>query len=106
MPSNTKKKTLGNKMTRCLESYKADLIFGATRGRCLTAKHFLLATGLHNVTGSGTAIDKLAKRETAQVVRSQKVANHETILPIKPRDETCIGVGTFFNFIGVGTIKF
>ena len=47
-------------MTRFLESYKAHLIFGITRGKCLTAKPFLLPTGLHNITGSRTVIDVLS----------------------------------------------
>ena len=87
MPSNTKKKTLRNNMTRFLESYKADLSFGVTRGKRLPAKHFLLATGLRNITGSRTAInvlshlghyvdyDKTCQIETAQAIKTQKTAN-------------------------------
>ena len=107
MPSNTKKKTLRNNMTRFLESYKADLSFGVTRGKRLPAKHFLLATGLRNITGSRTAIDvlshlghyvdydKTCQIETAQAIKTQKTANDETALPFKPRDETC-NAPTFF----------
>ena len=107
MPSNTKKKTLRNNMTRFLESYKADLSFSVTCGKCLPAKHFLLATGLHNITGSRTVIDvlsylghyvdydKASQIDTAQAIETQNTANDETILPFKPRDEKCI-VSTFF----------
>ena len=95
-------------MIRFLESYKAHLIFGITRGKCLTAKPFLLPTGLHNITGSRTVIDvlshlghcvdydKTCQIETAQAKKNQKRANDETILPFKPRDEACI-VPTFFR---------
>ena len=94
-------------MTRFLEFYKAELIFGITRGKCLTAKHFLLATGLHNITGLITVIDvlshlghcvgfdKTCQLETVQAIKTQKIANDKTILPFKLRDETCI-VPTFF----------
>ena len=94
-------------MTRFLESYKAHLIFGITRGKCLTAKPFLLPTGLHNITGSRTVIDvlshlghcvdydKTCQIETAQAKKNQKRANDETILILRPQDETCI-VPTFF----------
>ena len=87
MPFNTKKKKLGNKMARFLQSYKADLIFGFTHCKCLTTKHFLLATGLHNMAGSRTVSDvlshlghsvdcgKICQIETAQELKLKEIAN-------------------------------
>ena len=46
-------------MTRFLESYKGDLIFALTLRKCLFEKHFLLATGLQNLTGLRTVIHVL-----------------------------------------------
>lgn len=100
MPSNTKKKSLVNKMTSFLEFSKADLMFGVTRGRCLTAKHFSLLTGLHDITGSRTFIDVLSHSvycldydKTCQIETAQAI---KTILSFMPRDEMCI-VPTFFR---------
>ena len=65
-------------------------------------KTFLLATGLHNITGSKTVIDvpshlghcvdydKTCQIETVQAIKTQKIAIDETILPFKARDETSI----------------
>ena len=38
-------------MKRLVEVYSSDLIHGVTRGKVITAKRFLLALGLHNLTG-------------------------------------------------------
>ena len=74
-------------MARFLQSYKADLIFGFTHCKCLTTKHFLLATGLHNMAGSRTVIDvlshlghsvdcvKICQIETAQELKLKEIAN-------------------------------
>ena len=79
-------------MTRFLESYKGDLIFALTLRKCLFEKHFLLATGLQNLTGLRTVIHVLwhlghyvdyrttCQIETAQAIKAEKIANDETIL--------------------------
>ena len=36
---------------RLIDSFAADMFHGVTRGKTITAKHFLLALGLHNLTG-------------------------------------------------------
>ena len=36
---------------RLIQSYSSDLIHGVTCGKTITAKHFLLGLGLHNLTG-------------------------------------------------------
>ena len=41
----------GGKSPRIIDSFCADLISGVTNGSVLTAKHYLLAVGLHLITG-------------------------------------------------------
>ena len=36
---------------RLIQSYSADLVHGVSRSDTITAKHFLLALGVHNITG-------------------------------------------------------
>lgn len=38
-------------VNRLVQSYSADLLHGVTKGKFITAKHFLLGLGLHNMTG-------------------------------------------------------
>ena len=90
-----------------LYSYTADLVFGVTGGKVITAKHFLLATGLHNITGSkkvieitsrlGHSLDYLSTCdiETAQARKMQVLDEEVSILPLKPKDSTSL-VRTFF----------
>ena len=40
-----------NTVKRLVESYSSDLIHGVTRGKVVTAKHFLPGLELHNITG-------------------------------------------------------
>ena len=42
---------------RLLKSYASDLIHGVTRGNVITAKHFLLGQGLHNMTGQKKPVE-------------------------------------------------
>ena len=49
-------------VANCLSlSYARDLIHGVTRGKVITLKHFLLGTGLHNITGQKLPIQLLSK---------------------------------------------
>ena len=36
---------------QCLIESAADMVYGVTKGKTIPAKHFLLALGLHNITG-------------------------------------------------------
>ena len=36
---------------RLIQSYSADLVHGVSRSDMITGKHFLLAQGVHNITG-------------------------------------------------------
>ena len=84
---------------RLVESYGADLIHGVTRGKTLTAKHFLLAMGLYDVTGSRMVIevvnklghcinyDSVCEIATAQAEKATILASSNAILPLKPANE-------------------
>ena len=95
------------RITRLIDSYAADLIYGVTRGKVITAKHFLLALGLHNLTGMRKVIDinnrlghcitynQACDVETALAQKAQKMATMDTALNLKPRTETDV-VLTYF----------
>ena len=40
-----------------IQSYSSDLVYGVTRGKVITAKHFLLGLGLHDVTGQKKPVE-------------------------------------------------
>ena len=51
---------MNDSMKRLNMSYSSDLIHGVTKGKVITLKHFLLAMGLHNLTGQKTIINILS----------------------------------------------
>ena len=65
---------------------------GVTLGKVTTAKRFLLALGLHNLTGQ-----KKGHRDQQQTgtLQAQKIAEMSTALLLKPNNETDI-VLTYF----------
>ena len=48
-------------ISRLAESFAQDIVYGVTRGKVLQVKHFLLALGLHNLSGSRKVIDLVNK---------------------------------------------
>ena len=92
---NRSKETSVN-MTRMAESFAQDLVFGVTRGKVLQLKHFLLALGLHSLSGSRKVIDIVSKFghclnynlvceiETSQAELAQKQLSNKTSLPLQP----------------------
>lgn len=84
------------KVSRLVESYSADFIHGVSKGACITKKHFLLALGLHNLTGQkkvtqithrlGHSISygKTCEIELAQAQKAQELAKLSSMLPLKP----------------------
>ena len=84
------------KVSRLVESYFADFIHGVSKGACITKKHFLLALGLHNLTGQkkvtqithrlGHSISygKTCEIELAQAQKAQELAKLSSMLPLKP----------------------
>ena len=89
-------------LSRQIDSFGADLIHGVSRRKVITAKHFLLALGLHNLTGKKEAIviinklghcinyDKTCDIETAQAEVVLKQSAMVGILPHLPQAEEII----------------
>ena len=88
--------TRSSNAVRLVNSYASDMIHGVTRGEVITAKHFLLALGLHSITGQKKPIqicnrlghcisyDLAMDIETAQVQKAQLLAETSGSLPLKP----------------------
>ena len=83
-------------MNRKITSYASDLISAVSKGKTITAKHFLLALGLHNMTGQRSAIEILNRLghcldynttceiESAQAIKAQKLSQNSLSLPLLP----------------------
>ena len=79
-----------------MESYAQDLVHGVTRGEMITAKHYLLALGLHNISCQKNVVDIINKLghcisysltcdiETAQAEIALEKSKQTTLLPVKP----------------------
>ena len=69
-----------------VHSIASDLVAGVTNGKIMTAKQFLLALGLHNITGTRKVVDIVSRLghcinykttceiETAQAVKAQALS--------------------------------
>ena len=87
------------RISRLTKSLSQDVVFAVTRGRAFQVKHFLLALGLHNLTGSRKVIDIVHKFghclnynstceiETAQAEVAQENLQKGTFLPVQPVSE-------------------
>ena len=88
-----------------VQSYSNDLIFGATRGKLITLKHFLLGLGLHNLTGQKVLVQFLSNlghsmdcNVVCTIQTAEAIAAHEEYkdggnLKIKPtNDETILTI--------------
>ena len=92
---------------RLVESYSSDLIHGVTRGKVLTAKHFVLSLGLHNITGQKKPVQIINRLghcleynvtceiETAHAEASQQQYADSGVLPVRPISANH-AVNTFF----------
>ena len=82
---------------RLVESYAADFLHGVSKGKVVTAKHFAVATGLHNITGSkeivqithnlGHSISYPLTCDilTGQAQVVQECQSKNNILPLQPK---------------------
>ena len=94
--TTSERKSRSTKMNRLTESISQDIVFNLCEGKVLQSKHFLLALGLHNLTGSRKVLDIVHKLghclsynsvcdiETAQAELVQEEAANTTILPVRP----------------------
>ena len=84
------------KRARLISSITQDIVFDVTRGKVMQCKHFLLALGLHRLTGFGKIIYTVQKlghcisynlmsdTETAQASYSLNSSKKSDILPVRP----------------------
>ena len=87
---------------RLIDSYSADMIHSVTNGAVMTAKHVLLALGLHSITGMKEVVkinhrlghcisyDKTCEIETALAEASLVRSKQTNILPIIPIGEETV----------------
>ena len=87
---------LSSKSARVVESYAQDFVHGVTRGKVMQKKHFLLAVGLPNLTGTRKIFDIFHKLghcisynltceiEAAQAECAVKASQESNLLPLKP----------------------
>jgi hypothetical protein len=83
-------------VNRMMDSFMSDMIYAVSQRRTITLKHFLLALGLHSLTGN--VIDIVSRQghcldynttceiETAQAVKSQLLSENCSSLPLIPKD--------------------
>ena len=95
------------KVIRLVQSLSSDLIFNVTNGKVIPPKHYLLALGLHSLTGQKTPL-KILNRfgncleynltceiETSHAEAALLNSQNSNALIFKPIDNTC-SVTTFF----------
>lgn len=85
-----------DRIPRLIDSYSADFIPAVTNGKMLTPKHYLLALGLHNLTGQKQVVtinhklghcisyDNTCEIETAYAEAALLQSKSSVILPLKP----------------------
>ena len=82
------------KSARLIDSFSADLVISVTNGSVLTTKHYLLAVGLHSITGMKQIIQILHKMgncmsytktcEVETAMAESTLAKRSNILPLLP----------------------
>ena len=95
------------KLDTLVDSFAQDFLHGVTRGRMITAKHFLMGLGLHNMTGQKNVVDIVNKLghsisynrtceiETAQAEAANRCRQSGDILQLRPETPNDI-VLTYF----------
>lgn len=97
----------GEEVKRYVSSFSQDLLHAISKGKFMTAKHTLIGTALHSITGQKLPIQILSKYgnscnyetvqkiETAQAELVQKMRQQNYPLPLLPANSTS-SVLTFF----------
>ena len=83
---------------RAAYSFASDLMAAVTCGKMITAKQYLLALGIHNITGQRKTVDILNRLghcltynltceiEKALAEKAQQHSLKDSLLPIQPED--------------------
>ena len=84
--SQISKRKSSDSVDRVVHSIAFDLVVGATNGKIMTAKQFLLTLSIHNITGTRKVVDIVSRLghcihykttceiETAQAVKAQALS--------------------------------
>ena len=93
---------------RLVNSFAQDLVRGVTNGKIILAKHFLIALGLHNMTGQKQVVDilhrlghsnsysQMCEIETAQAEAAIERSMSSSILSLKPPQNSDGFILTYF----------
>ena len=106
--SSTDKKKKSEAIERFINSFAADITAVITRGKTITAKQFLLALGLHNITGQRKAVaivnrlghcltdNTTCEIETALAEKAQQMSISDSILPLCAADNNSYVLTVFW----------
>ena len=107
--SKPEKNSVSGNGTRLIEPYAADMIYGVTKENMIPAKHFLLALGLHNITGKQMVVginkklgycinyNTTREMETTQAMRAQQLAAKSSIFSIIANSDKIIVLPYFWE---------
>ena len=107
--SKPEKNSVSGNGTRLIEPYAADMIYGVTKENMIPAKHFLLALGLHNITGKQMVVginkklgyfknyNTTREMETTQAMRVQQLAAKSSIFSIIANSDKIIVLPYFWE---------
>ena len=107
--SKPEKHSVSGNGTRLIESYAADMVYGVTKENMIPAKHFLLALGLHNITGKQMVVginkklgycknyNTTREMETTQAMRAQQLAAKSSIFSIIANSDKIIVLPYFWE---------
>ena len=106
--SSTDKAKKSEAIERFINSFAADITAAVTRGKTITAKQFLLALGLHNITGQRKAVEIVNRLghcltynttceiETALAEKAQKLSLSGSKLPLCAADNNSYVLTVFW----------
>ena len=93
---------------RFMNSYASDIIGAVTQGKTITAKQFLLALGLHNITGQRKAVEIVNRLghcltynttceiETSLAMKAQQLSLNGYSLPLRPLNHDSYVLAVFW----------
>ena len=103
LSSEENKHRLSEFCERAAYSFASDLMAVVTGGKMITAKQYLLALGIHNITGQRKTVDILnrlghcltynltCEKEAALAGKAQQLSLKDSLLPIQPADiDSCV----------------
>ena len=107
--SKPEKHSVSGNGTCLIESYAAYMVYGVTKENMIPAKHFLLALGLHNITGKQMVVginkklgycknyNTTREMETTQAMRAQQLAAKSSIFSIITNSDKIIVLPYFWE---------